>query len=288
MIHRHFNVLLVDDDDDVLAVSRLALRRISVYGLPLRVHTARSRDEAQRFFAEHPEGSHVALALVDVVMETDHAGLELCGWLREERDNHITPLVVRTGQAGKAPEREVIDRYEITGFVNKVEANEARLYSLVKGSVRQYVMAAYEHAAGGLLYYLISNLRSAARARKAVQIGLDALSRAPSGARLESMHESHAVLSDRFYAGSGELDDAARGRALREHLLAEEGTLLSPGGDRMVVSDGRMLLHVEGTNDHPMGLDSLWSIEVAPPPFLAKTLYMATRQMQVLLNLLER
>ncbi|MCA9547721.1 MAG: hypothetical protein KC613_25130, partial [Myxococcales bacterium] len=82
MLHRHFNVLLVDDEPDVLAVSKLALRRVSLYGLPVKVHTADSAAAARAFLTEHPEGRSVALALIDVVMETDTAGLDLCGWIR--------------------------------------------------------------------------------------------------------------------------------------------------------------------------------------------------------------
>lgn len=287
MLHRHFNVLLVDDEPDVLAVSKLALRRVSLYGLPVKVHTADSAAAARAFLTEHPEGRSVALALIDVVMETDTAGLDLCGWIREGLGDHVMPLVIRTGQAGKAPERAVIDAYEIAGYINKVEASEGRLYSLIKGGVRQYVMAAYDHYAGQLLYHLATHLQTPARARSAVAAGLDALTRGPGG-RVQSLHASHAVLGERFYAGSGDLEDVARGRALRDHLLAQPGDELGLRGDKAVCTDQHLLLHVAGTPEHPTALQSLWSIGAPPPAFVRQTLYRATRQMQVLLSLLDR
>ena len=64
-----------------------------------------------------------ALAIVDVVMESDTAGLEVVEYMRETLGNRATPVVLRTGQAGKAPERTVVDRYEITQYLNKVEAD---------------------------------------------------------------------------------------------------------------------------------------------------------------------
>ncbi|MCB9545307.1 MAG: response regulator [Myxococcales bacterium] len=288
MLHRCFNVLLVDDEPDVLAVSKLAIRRMQLYGLPIRVLTAGSKQAAIELLTTHPEGSNIALAIVDVVMESDHAGLELCGFIREQLDNQVMPLIVRTGQAGKAPEREVIDRYEITGYINKVEATEGRLYSLIKGGVRQYAMAAYDHYAQQLLYHLVTNLRSPARARKAVEACLDALGRSPAGVRLDSMLHSHCVVGDRFYAGSGDLADAVRGRVLRDELGQAPSRAFGVAGDRVHLRDDALMVHVEGTADHPLALQSVWSIATTPPAFVQKTLYMATRQMQVMLNLMAR
>src|SRR5262249_60859022 len=59
--------------------------------------------------------------------------------LREEHKNRVTQLFVRTGQPGMAPERTVLDRYDINGYFTKVEATEDKLYSLVKSGVRQYL-----------------------------------------------------------------------------------------------------------------------------------------------------
>jgi len=45
--------------------------------------------------------------LIDVVMETDTAGLELCQYIREKMKNQLTRIYIRTGQPGIAPERTV-------------------------------------------------------------------------------------------------------------------------------------------------------------------------------------
>ena len=65
-------------------------------------------------------------------MESDTAGLELCEYIREKQQNRLTQFYIRTGQPGIAPEREVIDRYDINGYFTKVELTEDKLYSLVK------------------------------------------------------------------------------------------------------------------------------------------------------------
>ena len=143
MFFNEWNILVVDDEPDVLAVTRLALRDVTVYGLPIKIYTAKSKSEAIELLRGplRLQGSSepiVAVALVDVVMETDHAGLELCKFIREEAGGYSTQLYIRTGQPGIAPERSVIDDYDISGYFTKVELSEQKLYTLVKSGVRQW------------------------------------------------------------------------------------------------------------------------------------------------------
>jgi len=140
VIQKEWPVLIVDDEPDVLAVTRLVLKDVTVDGVPLALHTAASKAEAIQLLtgsAGPPDAPHFAVALIDVVMETPTAGLEVCEFVRSNLKNKTTQLYIRTGQAGRAPERDVIDRYDINGYFTKVETTEDKLYSLVKAGVRQ-------------------------------------------------------------------------------------------------------------------------------------------------------
>ena len=148
MFFNEWNILVVDDEPDVLAVTKLALRDVKVYGLPVKIHTASSKAEAIEMLKGTLalQGSTepiVAVALVDVVMENDQAGLELCKFIREEANGHSVQLFIRTGQPGVAPERSVIDNYDISGYFTKVELSEQKLYTLVKSGVRQWFTSWY-------------------------------------------------------------------------------------------------------------------------------------------------
>jgi CheY-like chemotaxis protein len=144
MFQTEWPVLLVDDDPDVLAVSKLAMKSFEIDGVPIRLFTATSKEEAVKLLSG-PLGStalpYISVAFIDVVMETDHAGLDLCRYIRETQMNRITTIYVRTGQPGIAPERDVIDRYDINGYFSKVETSEDKLYSLVKAGIRQFDFA---------------------------------------------------------------------------------------------------------------------------------------------------
>jgi CheY-like chemotaxis protein len=143
MFFNEWNILVVDDEPDVLAVTKLALRGVTVFGLPVKIHTAGSKAQAIELLKGPLAllGSSepiVAVALVDVVMESDQAGLELCKYIREEAGGHSVQLYIRTGQPGIAPERSIIDDYDISGYFTKVELTEQKLYTLVKSGVRQW------------------------------------------------------------------------------------------------------------------------------------------------------
>lgn len=137
-----WNVLVVDDEPDVLQVTNLILKNMEVDGIPVKVHTASSKAEAIKLlnseFSEQGGPGLLAVAFIDVVMESDTAGLELCSYIRNEMHNYLAQLYIRTGQPGVAPERSVIDNYNITGYFTKVEATEDKLYTLVKAGARQF------------------------------------------------------------------------------------------------------------------------------------------------------
>ena len=115
---RLWRVLIVDDDVDVHAVTRLALRNVSFKGRELELLSAYSGEQA---FGILREQSDIALVLLDVVMETDDAGLILARRIREELHNTIVRVVLRTGPPGQAPEQRVIIEYDINDYKAKTE-----------------------------------------------------------------------------------------------------------------------------------------------------------------------
>jgi len=73
-----------------------------------------------------------------VVMETSDAGLDVVKYIREELDNHLVRIIIRTGQPGYAPEREVIIKYEINNYLEKTDSSSTRLFSGMVTALRSY------------------------------------------------------------------------------------------------------------------------------------------------------
>lgn len=128
-------VLVVDDDAEVVAVTRLALRDCIVDGRPLELLATESASEARRILQTRPD---IGLILLDVVMESEHAGLELVQYIREELGNRLVRIVLRTGQPGEAPARDLLRRYQIDDYRTKTELNFERLQVLVTAALRTY------------------------------------------------------------------------------------------------------------------------------------------------------
>lgn len=130
-----WKIMVIDDDDGVHSSTRFALERVQVDGRPIEIIDVYSADEARRLLVEHPD---VALALVDVVMESDHAGLDFVQWVREVQKNHAIRLVLRTGQPGQAPERHVVVNYDIDDYKTKSELTAQKLFTLLHAALRSY------------------------------------------------------------------------------------------------------------------------------------------------------
>jgi|GEM_PF-1872679 len=130
-----WKILIVDDDESIHQVTRLALNWVVLDDKPLEFISAYSGEEAKQKFREHED---IALVLLDVVMETNKAGFEVANYIRHELNNFLTRIVLRTGQPGDVPEREVILNYEIDGYKTKSELTAQALFSMILTSLRSY------------------------------------------------------------------------------------------------------------------------------------------------------
>jgi response regulator RpfG family c-di-GMP phosphodiesterase len=143
-----WKILIVDDEPEVHAVTKLALSDFSFLGRGLEFHSAYSGEEARELATQHPDA---AIVLLDVVMETDDAGLHVAKFIREDLGNRFTRIILRTGQPGQAPERTVIVNYDINDYKSKTELTAQKLFTAVMSSLRSYRdIISIDHSRHGL------------------------------------------------------------------------------------------------------------------------------------------
>jgi HD-GYP domain-containing protein (c-di-GMP phosphodiesterase class II)/CheY-like chemotaxis protein len=130
-----WKLLVVDDEPAVHDITKLALAGFHYGRGGLQILSAYSGMEAKRMLAEIDD---IALMLLDVVMETDDAGLRVVDFVRKELGNEALRIILRTGQPGQAPERMVIDHYDINDYKEKTELTQTRLYSVVRTGIQAY------------------------------------------------------------------------------------------------------------------------------------------------------
>jgi len=130
-----WKILVVDDDEIVHQVTLMVLKDFSFKNQALEIIQGYSGADAKRLMKEHPD---VAVVLMDVVMETDSAGLEAVQYIRETLSNRFVRIILRTGQPGLAPEHEVITNYDINDYRDKTELTAQKLITTITTSLRAY------------------------------------------------------------------------------------------------------------------------------------------------------
>lgn len=130
-----WRVLIVDDDKDVHQSTQFAMANTEVLGRPLEFLHAYTANQAIQLLREQ---SQIAVILLDVVMESEDAGLKLVRCIREDLGNSEARIILRTGQPGYAPEMEAIRDYDINDYKTKSELSRNRLYTALTAAIRSY------------------------------------------------------------------------------------------------------------------------------------------------------
>src|SRR5690349_2904260 len=85
-----WKVAVIDDDAAVHDGTRFALQDYVLNGRGLELLSARSKEEGRKLLNQHPD---TAVILLDVVMESDSAGLDLVTFVRQELKNETVRII---------------------------------------------------------------------------------------------------------------------------------------------------------------------------------------------------
>ena len=217
-----WKILIVDDEPAVHEITRHVLKYVKFEDRNLEFVSAMTKREAETRLAEHPD---TALILLDVVMETDHAGLELANYVRNELKNESIRIILRTGQPGEAPERRVILDYDINDYREKADMSATRLATSVIASLRDFsLISRLERCLNGM-EAVIEAIRNMLRIRSfsrfceglleqvlaLMNLDESGLYLNVSGCAVEMKSEHYTIL-----AGTGEFNDPAYRDGKRE------------------------------------------------------------------------
>src|SRR5512133_3514990 len=130
-----WKIAVIDDEPAVHDGTRFALHDYRLNGQGLEILSAYSAAEGRELMRSHPD---VAVVLLDVIMESDTAGLGLVEFIRKELKNETVRIILRTGQPGQAPERRVIVDYDINDYKAKTELTSDKLFTSLTAALRSY------------------------------------------------------------------------------------------------------------------------------------------------------
>lgn len=134
-IESSWKVLIVDDEIEIHDITKLALKEFIFENKSITFFSAYSGKEAKEIIKNNDD---IALILLDVVMETEEAGLAVVKYIRDILNNKIVRIILRTGQPGQIPEDVVIVNYDINDYKSKTELTNKKLFTTVVTALRSF------------------------------------------------------------------------------------------------------------------------------------------------------
>jgi len=129
----NWKVLIADDDEDVHRFTKLALKGFVYENRSIEFYDTYNGKDTVALLKLYPD---VDLLLLDVIMDSDDDGLITVKKIREDLNNTSVRIVLRTGQSGNAPEKDVIVNYAIDDYKEKTELTATKLLTTVVTSLR--------------------------------------------------------------------------------------------------------------------------------------------------------
>lgn len=124
-----WNVLVVDDDLDIHAVTKLCLSHAVIANRNLKLIDVYSGHAAIDVLKAN---DNIDLILLDVVMETQDAGLEVARWLHEDANWLRKPkIIIRTGQPGFHQIAEITKNKHVDAVLHKSSTSYAILIDTI-------------------------------------------------------------------------------------------------------------------------------------------------------------
>ncbi|AWJ83435.1 histidine kinase [Azospirillum sp. TSH58] len=233
-------ILIVDDDPAIHATTKMVLRGFTFEGRPAQFLSAGTAAEARSLLEQNPA---IAVVLLDVVMESDDAGLRLVRMIRSELNNRRVRIILRTGQPGQAPERDVILNYDINDYKSKTELTAQKLFTSVVAALRGYqdITAIEDHRLG--LERILDASSALLDKRTMAEFVHGAVSKIAEicppcdGIALCSRwtgEEADGAARDPLVLGAGGIHAAAEGKPVRAALPAEAAEAVT-----QALADGR-------------------------------------------------
>jgi diguanylate cyclase (GGDEF)-like protein/PAS domain S-box-containing protein len=214
-------VLVVDDDPQVHQMTSVLLRDFDFQGRRFEVVSAYSAAEARDILRQRPD---LPVVLLDVVMESVDAGLELARFVREELNNHSVRIILRTGQPGEAPERRVMLDYDINDYRSKTELTAQRMFTAVVAALRSWSQIATVEGMNALLEARVAERTAELEDARAFAESL--VEMLPSPVWYKDCDGRYRLYNrafrDFFAIGAGSWHGQTGAEALGEQLPAEE------------------------------------------------------------------
>jgi len=131
-----WKILLVDDNNRLHTIIEDAAKSIHINGKKILPLHAKDAQEAKKLLQKHHD---IALAFIDIAMQTPKAGLELVAYIRDQLHNKLTRIILlASATAMSMPPEEIIEKYDINDYKEYDEISERKLFNVIRTAIKQY------------------------------------------------------------------------------------------------------------------------------------------------------
>lgn len=182
----YFEVLVVDDEPDVIDVTKVALKNTSIYGSDIRVIPCRSKQSTLELLSEKVKSFTIAIGLIDIRMEGEMSGLELCNYIRYALNNRAINLYIRTGSEDAGLEEEAIKNYEIDGYLSLSQMTRDKLFSIIACGIKNYCSKLLNKTSLEIVRLVINSINANISVKQALSFYIQ---------HFDSVHKSEGLMS---------------------------------------------------------------------------------------------
>ncbi len=133
-----WQILVVDDDRDIHALTSIILNDFQFQNRPLRIHYARTTTQAIDTLNEF---AGIQLMLIDMVMEDKDSGIQIIDHLRATLENNRMQVIVRTSVREMIPNPAFVKKYNILDCKIKSEMTAHVFRETIHESLEAYLAA---------------------------------------------------------------------------------------------------------------------------------------------------
>ncbi len=133
--NRTWKILIVDDEQDIHKIIKMIFDNHKIDDMNLEIFSACNSDEAIFLLKEN---SDIAVALVDIVMETEDAGINCVRRIRNELKNDKIRLILKTGYPSQIPGPEILEAFDISMFKQETDLTTQIIIEMICTSIKEF------------------------------------------------------------------------------------------------------------------------------------------------------
>ncbi len=133
--HWNWKVLLADDDAIFHKIGHALINGVKFDGHEIETFTSQDYQSTCDFLKTNPD---TALLILDMHMDDANTGYRVIEYVRNELKNSEVRILLHTGDTTIESEETALDKYAISGYLNKLNSDKSQLLIKAKLAIRSY------------------------------------------------------------------------------------------------------------------------------------------------------